>query len=123
MDPVSVLDFGAMRIHCPATAFDDLVGALRALDRDEAGAVERAAELAQEYDRAIGDLTPYQRAMVQAAYGATAPTTRRMCARAGFRSIMRAVLKTHKKKARLPKKKKCDQSRGQIEALQALRLS
>lgn len=112
MDSVPVLDFGAMRIHCPATAFDDLVGALRALDRDEAGAVERAAELAQEYDRAIGDLTPYQRAMVQAAYCSKAPTTRRMCARAGFRSIMRAVLKIHKKKARLPKKRNATRVAG-----------
>jgi hypothetical protein len=100
------LDLGAMRIHCPATAFDDLVGALRALDRDEAGAVERAAGLAREYDRAIGDLTPYQRAMVQATYCATAPTTRRMCARAGFRSIVRAVLTIHKKKRAEEKKRR-----------------
>ena len=88
-----------MRIHCPASAFDNLVSALAALDNDDEGAVEAAAELAREYDRSIGDLTSYQRAMVQVAAGSGCAKQRRAAARAGFRSIARAVLKMHKKAA------------------------
>jgi hypothetical protein len=92
------LDFGAMRIHCPVAAFDDLLGALGALDAGEAGAVENAARLAREYDRGIGDLTRHQRAMLRVAAGASPHTTRREAARVAFRSIARAVVAIHDKK-------------------------
>ena len=92
------LPLGAMSVHCPVGAFDDLVATLRALDEDAPGAVDRASVLAAEYDRCIGDLTPYQRSMVRVAARASESVgTRRLAARAGFRSIARAVVKIHDK--------------------------
>ena len=89
-----------MRIHCPETAFDELVRTLSALDENEQGCVEKAAELAERYDRCIGDLSTYQRAMVRVAASSAGPETRRLAARAGFRSIARAVLRIRDKKKR-----------------------
>ena len=91
---------GEMRIHCPETAFDELVRTLSALDENEPGSVEKAAELAAEYDRCIGDLSMFQRAMVRVAASTAGPETRRLAARAGFRSIARAVLRIRDKKKR-----------------------
>jgi hypothetical protein len=97
MDPED-LSLGAMSVHCPVGAFDDLVASLHALDKDAPGSVDRAAVLAAQYDRCIGDLTPYQRAMVRvAARASESVATRRIAARAGFRSIARAVVKIHDK--------------------------
>jgi hypothetical protein len=94
-----------MRIHCPEAAFDELVRTLSALDDNEPGSVDKAAELAAEYDRCIGDLSTYQRAMVRVAASPAGPSgpcfeTRRLAARAGFRSIARAVLRIRDKKKR-----------------------
>ena len=91
---------GEMSIHCPETAFDELVRTLSALDENEPGSVEKAAELAAEYDRCIGDLSMFQRAMVRVAASTAGPETRRLAARAGFRSIARAVLRIRDKKKR-----------------------
>ena len=100
-----------MRIHCPETAFDELVRTLSALDENEPGSVEKAAELAAEYDRCIGDLSTFQRAMVRVAASPAGPSgqcseTRRLAARAGFRSIVRAVLRIRDKKKRETRKVK-----------------
>ncbi len=92
------LDLGAMRIHCPATAFDDLIAALRALDEGAVGAVSTAARLAREYDRGIGDLTRYQRSMLRVASGTEREAVRSAAARAAFRSIARAVVRMREKK-------------------------
>ena len=101
------LPLGAMSVHCPVGAFDDLVATLRALDEDAPGAVDRASVLAAEYDRCIGDLTPYQRSMVRVAARASESVgTRRLAARAGFRSIARAVLRIRDKKKRETRKVK-----------------
>ena len=97
-----------MRIHCPETAFDELVRTLSALDENEPGSVEKAAELAAEYDRCIGDLSAFQRAMVRVAASPSGQCseTRRLAARAGFRSIARAVLRIRDKKKRETRKVK-----------------
>lgn len=99
---------GEMRIHCPETAFDELVRTLSALDENEPGSVEKAAELAAEYDRCIGDLSAFQRAMVRVAASTAGPETRRLAARAGFRSIARAVLRIRDKKKRETRTLKLD---------------
>ncbi len=91
---------GEMSIHCPETAFDELVRTLSALDENEPGSVEKAAELAAEYDRCIGDLSMFQRAMVRVAASTAGPETRRLAARAGFRSMARAGLRIRDKKKR-----------------------
>ena len=98
------LALDAMSIHCPQSAFDDLVGALADLDENVPGSVERAAKLAEEYDRCIGDLTSFQRSMVRIAASTRGPEMRRIAARAGFRSIARAVLRINDKKKREARK-------------------
>ena len=101
LDALEALEaLGEMSIHCPETAFDELVRTLSALDENEPGSVEKAAELAAEYDRCIGDLSMFQRAMVRVAASTAGPETRRLAARAGFRSIARAVLRIRDKKKR-----------------------